>query len=426
MSFYALVDCNNFYASCERAFNPALESKPVVVLSNNDGCIIARSAEAKQLGIKMGAPYWKIRKELKQQRVNVFSSNYPLYGDMSERIMCLLQQYCSDMEVYSIDEAFLLFDGTQSTSTDLVSRCREIRQYILQCTGIPVSIGLARTKTLSKVANHIAKKHTSSGVFLLDEPDLLERALKWFPTNELWGVGRKNGIKLKNAGIQNAWQLRNTSSAWIRKQFGVQGLRLQQELQETPCYLLETNPTLRKNRVVSRSFNKTVCSLYELREAAAVFCTRLGEKLRKEEVNASAIGLSLHLSPFEKGQRTRQKHFSVYKAFDIPTSNTNDLIQMSEYLLQNIFREGLAYKKLAIHACDLQPESAIQGNLFFNTPRNEKFKHLMQTMDNLNTKMGKQTVSFAATQKHKISNWEPQRGFTSPAYTTNWKDLLKI
>jgi len=322
-TYFAIADCNNFYASCERAFNPKLRNQPIVVLSNNDGCVVARSNEAKALNIEMGVPYWEVRPILEKNKVQVFSSNYQLYGDLSARVMNLLQANCADVEIYSIDEVFMKLRPFQGTPQKLLADNIQLRALILQGTGIPVSIGIAPTKTLAKLANHIAKKRTKSGVFILasDNPILAE-----IPISKVWGIAKGYEKRLAKIKVQTVADLIGVNEGWMRQEFGVVGVRLLKELQGFPCYDLEPPVTQRKNMMVSRSFRKDIYHLEQLVEAIANYATRLGEKLRKYQQSTSQLTVFLSANRFKNTRKDGKHYFALTVELPLATSCTNELI----------------------------------------------------------------------------------------------------
>ena len=361
----ALVDCNSFYVSCERLFNPRIRKKPVVVLSNNDGCIISRSNEAKALGIKMGEPYFKARDIILKNKVEVFSSNYSLYGDLSRRVMRTLKRFNSDIEVYSIDEAFM--DLSNYTDTEVESVGREIRQTVLKWTGIPTSIGIAKTKTLSKVANHIAKKK-QSGVTSLIGIENLDPILEKVEINDVWGVGRQLTKFYQKNGIYNAKQLKNKSNTWIKKSSNVLSSRTAMELRGVPCIDIETTQTKRKSCVVSRSFGKRIETFQELKEAVANYCLNASEKIRSESLVAKAITVFVRTSPF-------QRNFGYYsnsKTVDFPiaTNNSIETVKTAVASLESIFKNGYRYQKAGVMLTGLSNADG-KKNLF-SSEKDEK------------------------------------------------------
>ncbi len=413
----ALVDCNSFYVSCERLFNPRIRKKPVVVLSNNDGCIISRSNEAKALGIKMGEPYFKARDIILKNKVEVFSSNYSLYGDLSRRVMRTLKRFNSDIEVYSIDEAFM--DLSNYTDTEVESVGREIRQTVLKWTGIPTSIGIAKTKTLSKVANHIAKKK-QSGVTSLIGIENLDPILEKVEINDVWGVGRQLTKFYQKNGIYNAKQLKNKSNTWIKKSSNVLSSRTAMELRGVPCIDIETTQTKRKSCVVSRSFGKRIETFQELKEAVANYCLNASEKIRSESLVAKAITVFVRTSPF-------QRNFGYYsnsKTVDFPiaTNNSIEMVKTAVASLESIFKNGYRYQKAGVMLTGLSNADG-KKNLF-SSEKDEKINSLMRSMDNTNYRYGRATLSLASAGVHK--KWNMRRQYSSKIDTADFYSLPKI
>ncbi len=418
---FAIVDCNNFYVSCEQVFNPKLVGKPVVVLSNNDGCVVARSNEAKALGIKMGVPVFKISNLIKTRGVQVFSSNYSLYGDMSQRIMNTLSGFTPDIEIYSIDEAFL--DLSQFKQYDLTDYGHKIRSTIKQWLGIPVSIGIAETKTLAKIANRIAKKSIKTdGVLDLTVSPYQNRALEITDVGDVWGIGRSYSRLLKNYGIHNALQLRDADDAFIKKQMGIVGARLLQELRGGSCYALEHFPPPKKGITVSRTFKNSIEFLDELKEAVATYVSLGAEKLRKEHSNATVLMVFLMTNRFKK-----ENYYINVETIRLPvaTSDTSELIRYAHEGLKAIYREGHLYKKAGVMFKDLVPENQTQANLFDRRDI-ERSKKLMKTLDYINKKQGPDTLKYAATGLASNQRWKTVFKRRSPSYTTNWDQLLKV
>ncbi len=413
----ALVDCNSFYVSCERLFNPRIRKKPVVVLSNNDGCIISRSNEAKALGIKMGEPYFKARDIILKNKVEVFSSNYSLYGDLSRRVMRTLKRFNSDIEVYSIDEAFM--DLSNYTDIEVENVGREIRQTVLKWTGIPTSIGIAKTKTLSKVANHIAKKK-QSGVTSLIGIENLDPILEKVEINDVWGVGRQLTKFYQKNGIYNAKQLKNKSNTWIKKSSNVLSSRTAMELRGVPCIDIETTQTKRKSCVVSRSFGKRIETFQELKEAVANYCLNASEKIRSESLVAKAITVFVRTSPF-------QRNFGYYsnsKTIDFPiaTNNSIETVKTAVAILESIFKNGYRYQKAGVMLTGLS-NAGNKKNLF-SSEKDEKINSLMRSMDNTNYRYGRSTLSLASAGVHK--KWNMRRQYSSKIDTADFYSLPKI
>lgn len=393
----ALVDCNSFYVSCERLFKPSLIKKPVIVLSNNDGCIISRSDEAKALGIKMGDPYFKAKNIIVKNNVHVFSSNYSLYGDISRRVMRTLKYFTSEIEIYSIDEAFLDLTGFPNNLVELF--VKKIRNTILEWTGIPTSIGVATTKTLSKIANHIAKKEKSGVVSLIDKKDI-DPILEKININDVWGVGKQlTKFYIKN-GINNAKQLKNVSNTWIKKSSNVLGSRTAMELRGISCIDLEIHQAKRKSCCVSRSFGKKVKNFQELKESIVAHCLNASEKIRSESLLAKSITVFIRTSPFQN----KIEYYSNSKAIDFPiaTDNSLEIVKTALIALDYIFKEGFRYQKSGIILSGLSNVEDNE-NLFSSTKEN-KIKNLMKSIDYTNFKYGRSTLSLADAGFHKKSN----------------------
>ncbi len=412
-----LVDCNSFYVSCERLFNPKIRKKPVVVLSNNDGCIISRSNEAKALGIKMGEPYFKAKDIIVKNKVEVFSSNYSLYGDLSRRVMRTLKRFNTEIEVYSIDEAFIDLSNFPDFEVEKVGR--EIRETVLQWTGIPTSIGIAKTKTLSKVANHIAKKK-QSGVTSLIGIENLDPILEKVEINDVWGVGRQLTKFYQKNGIYNAKQLKNKSNTWIKKCSNVLSSRTAMELRGVPCIGLETTQTKRKSCVVSRSFGKRIEKFQELREAVANYCLNASEKIRSESLVAKAITVFVRTSPFQRDYG----YYSNAKTIDFPiaTNNSIETVKTAVSILESIFKNGYRYQKAGVMLTGLRNDDG-RKNLF-SSEKDEKIKSLMRSIDNTNYRYGRSTLSLASAGVHK--KWNMRRQYSSKIDTADFYCLPTI
>ncbi|HSX12713.1 MAG TPA: Y-family DNA polymerase, partial [Rhabdochlamydiaceae bacterium] len=342
-SFFFLIDCNAFFVSCEKLFNPGLSQKPVVVLSNNDGCVVARSKEAKALGIPMGAPAFKYQSLFKEKEVQVFSSNFSLYSDISYRVMRVLSQFTCDMEEYSVDEAFLLLDCPHPRE-----KAAEIKQRVLQWTGIPVSIGIGKTKTLAKVANDLAKKEEkANGIFFLDTPESIDAALKWLPVSEIWGIGRRLEDSLHAYGIHTALAFKNAADSWLKKLFSVTVYKTALELRGIHCLSLDTVAPAKQSITCSRSFAKPVYTLDSLNEALATFTASAAEKMRAEESYASFLSVFLTTSPFIPNAYGNSAHLSLPE----PTSYTPLLISYAKEALKTIYKEDYGYKKVGVILC---------------------------------------------------------------------------
>ncbi len=414
---FALVDCNNFYVSCERLFNPKLAHRPVVVLSNNDGCIIARSNEAKALGINMGTPYFKAKNFLHRHRVKVFSSNYPLYGDLSRRVMTTLQQLEPEMEIYSIDEAFLRLPPDSGMNLNILGR--QIRTTLKQHTGIPVSIGLGSTKTLAKIANRFAKKFPEYNGLLdltaVDPDPFLNRC----EINDVWGIGRGHAERLRARGVHTALDLTRRDDGWIRKQLTVTGLRTAMELRGISCISLEKEGK-KKSISSSKSFGYQVETLNELREALATYITQAAVKLRLQQSTTGCLQVYLTTNRFSKTQTLYATRETINLAE--PTANTGTLIKHGLERLQKIYRPGLRYQKCGVVLTNLVPAKSRQLNLFFKPDKRQS--ELMAAVDRINTRWGRHTIQHAAAGFTKP--WQHRQEKKSPAYTTQWQDLPMV
>ncbi len=413
----ALIDCNSFYVSCERLFNPKIRKKPVVVLSNNDGCIVSRSNEAKTLGIKMGEPYFKAKDIIVKNNVYVFSSNYSLYGDLSRRVMRTLKRFNSDIEVYSIDEAFI--DLSNFPDNEVENVAQEIRSTVLQWTGIPTSIGIAKTKTLSKVSNHIAKKK-QSGVTSLIGVENIDPILEKVDINDVWGVGRQLTKFYHKNGIYNAKQLKNKSNTWIKKNSNVLGSRTAMELRGISCIDIEKTTSKRKSCVVSRSFGQRVEKFQELKEAVAGYCLNASEKIRSESLIAKSITVFIRTSPFQ----SRFGHYSNSKTIDFPiaTNNSIEIVKTALTALESIFKNGYRYQKAGVMLSNLS-ESTGSKNLF-SSEKDEKISYLMRSIDNTNYRYGRSTLSLASAGVHK--RWNSKRQHYSKIDTADFYCLPMI
>jgi DNA polymerase V len=416
---FGLIDCNNFYASCERVFNPSLNRRPVVVLSNNDGCVIARSSEAKALGIPMGEPAYKLKALIEANQVVVFSSNYVLYGDMSHRVMTTVAQFAPDMEIYSIDEAFLLFDGFENINL------KEYGEIIVRTTtrntGIPVSLGIAPTKTLAKLANKFAKKYKDyRGVCVIDTDEKREKALKLTAIGDVWGIGRQYAKKLEYYSIHTAWDFTQRSKSWVRHTMGVVGERTWLELKGTPCVEMDKTTT-KKSICTSRSFGERLTELSPISEAVSNFAASCAEKLRKQHSLASVIMVFIQTNP--NATNLPQHCKQVVLQLPVPTNDTTELINFALRGLKAIFAEGFQFKKAGVIVSEIVPERPLQGDLF-DTRNRDKFSRIMTVMDSLNASYGKQKVKIAAQGFDR--KWRLKNEKLSPCYSTKLEDVLEI
>jgi len=395
----ALVDCNSFYVSCERLFNPSIAKKPVVVLSSNDGCVISRSTEAKVLGIKMGEPYFKVRKIVKENNVRTFSTNFSLYGDISRRVMKTLKHFSPQMEIYSIDEAFL--DLSSIKDENILEHAYKIRKTILKWTGIPTSIGIAKTKTLSKVANYVAKKEKSGVIDFINSKQIDELLLK-VKINDVWGVGRQlTKFYIKN-GINTAYDLKNMHNGWIKKNTNVFGSRTAMELKGISCLSLEPRQEKRGNCCVSRSFGRKVTKLEGLSEAVATHCLNAAEKIRLDNQTVKKITVFIRTSPFQKDKI----YYANSKDIDlaIRTNDSIELVKQALLALKKIYKKGYRYQKTGIIFSNLKDVSVYNENLFSTINNEEKRIRLMKAIDNTNIKYGRHSLSIAQAGFKKKCN----------------------
>lgn len=410
-----LVDCNNFYASCERVFNPRLNKKPVIVLSNNDGCVIARSNESKDLGIKMGEPVFKIKEIIKNNNIHVFSSNFSLYGDLSNRVMNTLKSETKAIEIYSIDEAFLDFKDF----IDL-DRAIKIKSKVQKWTGIPVSIGISFTKTLSKVANQIAKTKRE-GVCILDNDTVITRLLSNFPIEKLWGIGKNYTRRLKELNILTALDLREAPTSLLRKNFPVSIIRMQKELKGNMVYDLETLKNRKKSICTSRSFGKEINDFNNLKEAVCNFANNCARKLRQENSVCSKVSIFLMTNRFNL--TVAQHNPTITMHFDTPTSDSMEIISATSKALRLIYASGFSYKKAGVVLHEIKSNKQIQMSCF-DIPKRKKRNKLMKSIDELNSIMGNNKIRFASQGFNEY--WQAKRKKLSPSYTTKYEDILKI
>jgi DNA polymerase V len=417
---YALIDCNNFYASCERVFQPKLKNKPIVILSNNDGCVIARSNEAKLCGVPMGAAAFEYRALFAQHNVHVFSSNYALYGDMSHRVMTLLAEYSPEIEIYSIDEAFLKFTGF-GDNYGFNEYGKQMRYQVSKGTGIPVSIGFAPTKSLAKVANRIAKKfpERTGHVHLIDSEEKRIKALKWLPLEDVWGIGRQQAKKLKALNLRTAYDFTQLQDAWVQEHLSIVGLRLKRELEGIPCLEMEL-PSNKKNIATTRSFETNYTEYESIRERVSTFAVSCAEKLRKQKSCCNALMVFLHTNGHRKD--LPQYSSNTVMKLPYPTSSNIELSIFATQALKKIFKEGYAYKKAGVIAMDFTPESPEQLSLFERS--NPKHKVLMKTIDGINLAVGTAKVKLASQDLKRT--WKMRQERLSPHYTTRISEVIKV
>jgi DNA polymerase V len=416
---FALVDCNNFYASCERVFRPDLNGKPIVVLSNNDGCVIARSNEAKELGIPMGAPAFEYEKLFTQHKVHVFSSNFALYGDMSYRVMSILGNYSPDMEIYSIDEAFLKLNGFDYIN--LQEYGEKMRYQVTKWTGIPISVGMAPTKALSKLANRIAKKYPNEtkSVYIIDNEEKRIKALKWLKIDDVWGIGRQHAKRLKASNVLTAYDFTQLSDEWVKKKMTIVGLRLKHDLQGIPTLNLEEIQP-KKTIATTRSFETNYTQIEQLQERIATFAASCAEKLRQQKSCCNSIMVFVLTNPHRTDLPQYSRNIVVKLPF--PTNSSIELATFATQALHRIFKQGYHYKKAGVIVQDFTPEANTQLTLF--DERNIRHIPLMKAIDNINHTFGQQKIRLASQDQKKV--WKMKQEKISPKYTTNLQDIITI
>lgn len=414
---YAHIDCNNFFASCERLFRPKLENKPVAVLSNNDGCIISRSAEVKALGIPMGVPVFQVKQELRAHDVTLFSANFELYGDISERIVSILKEITPLIEVYSIDECFL--DLSELHITNLSTWAKNVQQQIRKEVGMPVSIGVGPTKTLAKVATNYAKKH--GGIAVIETEEMRQHVLEGLPIGDVWGIGWRTAPKLKERGVTNAWQLVSASDAWLKQQFNIAGMRMVQELRGVSCLAFGDKHDKRQSIMVSRAFGHKVREFHQLESATASFATRATAKLRAQGSVCSRVVVYLATSRHDERVRTVSKTVRLAEA----TADTGRIIATALELLGELYDPEFSYQKVMIVLLDIVDREAWQLSLTNPVNERDRRERLMHGVDELNARYGLGTVWHAAEDKSR-AQWQSKHTLRSPRYTTNWTELPKV
>lgn len=423
MPIFALCDCNNFYASCERVFQPALNKRAIAVLSNNDANVVARSQQTKDLGIPMGAPWYQYRAFCSEHNVVVFSSNYALYGDMSQRVMDCLSTFTPELEVYSIDEAFLQMDGF--AHLDLSEYGRQMQQRVRQWTGIPIGVGIGPTKILAKVANYVAKKRTSRGVFNLCDRSIQDQVLPTIAVGDIWGIGRRWAIRLNAIGIETAADLRGAEPRIIRQEFNVVAERIVHELRGTACLGLEEIQP-KKNIMCSRSFGRMIAEKHLLLEAIAAHAARAAVKLRGQGSHCGGLQVFLQTNRFRENKP--QYSNSCTWSFTVPNSDSREIIRAARSCMASLYRPGFEYHKCGVMLVDLAPSAAVQGNLFYSTDH-ERTDKLMALMDSVNAKMGRGTLTFAAqglAKGKQRRSWGMRQQWRSPRYTTRLNEIIKV
>lgn len=423
-SFFALVDCNNFYASCEKLFRPDLKNTPVVVLSNNDGCVVARSPEAKALGIPMGVPAFQIKHLVKKHGIAVFSSNYALYADLSHRVMQAIESCWPDMEIYSIDEAFLSFTSNPLPGFSMEKLAQKIQKRVLQWTGIRVSIGVAPTKTLAKLANYAAKKYPATkGVVVLEEPERIDRLLSLIPVGEAWGVGRRIQERLHRLNIRTAFDLKSANPLYLRSVFSIKTEQTVQELRGISCFSLEQAPAPKKQMVCSRSFGERITRKEDMEKAVSSFCVYVAERLRAEKLLAGRMDLFIRTSHFDKIVAP----YSNSSGMDLGASSddTFEFIRAARILLDQIWKDGKDYSKAGVMLSGLVPvNKGRQMSLFEDVKARQQHKKIMKVVDIINQKS--RGLVFVASQGTGKNPWNMKQGYLSPKYTSDWNELAVI
>lgn len=415
MSMFALVDCNNFYVSCERVFQPKLKHRPVVILSNNDGCIISRSYEAKELGIAMGAPLFKVRRDIQRHNVVVRSSNYALYGDMSARVMSILSAAAPDCEIYSIDECFLDLD--RLGVPDIEAWCRDLRQKVYQWTGIPVSIGLGDTKTLSKLANKFAKATPDdTGVFTMS-PDVMEACLNQTPAGDVWGIGRRWAKMLLGRSIHSALDLHDADERWVRKRMGVIGLRTVQELRGISCFTLENTPPAKQVTCCSRTFARASDDIANVRNAILSYAERAVEKMRHAGQVCRVVQVFIRTDRHDDA--TQPYSASALETLMTPTNDSRALVAAALRVFEQIWRSGIRYRKAGVLLLDLSSADDVMPSLLDD--RQPGGDDLMKAIDRVNGRFGRGAVHLGLSSHS--SSWRSRQDHLSPRYTTRWKDI---
>ena len=417
---FALADCNNFFASCERVFRPDLQGKPVIVLSSNDGCAIARSNEAKALGIKMGAPFFKIRDLVEKHGVAVFSGNMELYGNMSQRVRWVLEEFAPAVEVYSIDEAFLDLRGISNIDFDTYAK--EISARCWKMTSIPVSVGIAPTKTLAKIASKLCKQYPKlRGGCYMHRPQDIEKVLRKYPIEDVWGIGRKSAAKLQARYVKTAYDFTQMPEAAVQKMMGITGVRTWKELQGVPCIEFEDGFEAKQSICVSRSFSSEIYDVRELQEQIANFASTMAEKLRKQGSVASEVAVFAYTNRFK--ENLPQTHSSTLISFPTPTSEQRTIVAKAVSATQELFKNGYGYKKAGVIATGIMDESDMVQSLFDDSEASEKEHRITTALDAINRTYGDGTLKLAVQGSGRIKTTSEKQ---SPHYTTRWSDLPTV
>lgn len=416
---YCLCDCNNFYASCERVFNPSLIGQAVIVLSNNDGCVIARSNEAKALGIKMGQPLYQVKELIEKRKVAVFSANFALYGDLSRRVMETLREFAPALEIYSIDEAFMDLRGIDVNS--LSEFGLRVSKTVKKHTGIPLSVGIAPTKTLAKIASKLCKQYPKlNGACVMHRKEDIDKVLKKFPIEDVWGIGRRYSKMLNSIGVQSAWDFTQLSPELVRKKMSVVGLRTWRELQGTPCIEIETVLPDKQQICTSRSFAKEITDLEELKTAISNFTVTCSEKLRKQKCVCGELNVFIYTNRFRSDMPQHYENKIV--RLEVPTDSSLELVKYAINALSQIFHEGYGYKKAGVILSRISPKSGQQTQLFDTVDR-DKHNRIMEVVDTVNKHQGRRSILLACQGFEGV---KMNRNHLSPNYTTDWADILKV
>lgn len=415
---FALVDCNNFYASCERVFQPQFRNSPIAILSNNDGCVIARSDEAKNLGLPMGAPAFKYKAFFKEHQIQVFSSNYPLYGDMSSRVMSILKQFSPNVEIYSIDEAFMQLNALDDFNT----LGHNMRNQVLQWTGLPTCVGIAPTKALSKVANKIARKFPkeTGGVFVIDSDDKRIKALKWTKIKDIWGIGRRLERRLTQQNILSAYDFTQLSDSWVKTQFSITELNLKKDLEGKITLRLEDDHPVKKSIATTRSFEMSYTDIRDIKERVATFANSCAEKLRAQNSNCNILIILLQGNRFEKNQQPYKTSITIVLPYTTNSSLT--IVKNSIKAIDSLYKKGVKYKRAGVIVTGLVPTDNHQLNMF--SSENPKHIPLMKVIDELNKKYGNDKLKIANQDLQKT--WKMKQEYLSHQYTTKFNDILII
>ena len=417
---FALADCNNFFVSCERVFRPDLQGKPVIVLSSNDGCAVARSNEAKALGIKMGAPLFKIRDIVNRHNVAVFSGNMALYGDMSQRVRWVLEEYAPSVEVYSIDECFLDLRGM--TNIDFDTYAKEISAQCWRQTSIPVSVGIAPTKTLAKIASKLCKQYPKlRGGCYMHRPQDIEKVLRKFPIEDVWGIGRRSAPKLKERGVNTAYDFTQLQENIVHLLLGITGVRTWKELQGIPCIEFEDGFKAKQSICVSRSFSSEIYDVKELQEQVANFASSMAEKLRKQRCVAEEMVVFAYTNRFKES--LPQTYTNALVSFATPTADQRTIVAQAANAIQKIFKEGYGYKKAGVIASKIILQGEVMHTLFEDPAVTEREHKITSALDNINSTFGKGTIKLAVQGSGKIKTASDNQ---SPHYTTKWSDIPKV